>query len=176
SSMATGSGGLGHSPPSLHDALPISGLASASASFGGDDDHTGGSDSAGFTIDKAASTVAVTCPSVHPTFTSSAIEPCSAKATGAGGLNQPLAVSYSGNVHAGTATASASYAGDADHTGNTDSTSFAIDKAGSTATVTCPTADQVYTGSAIEPCSAKAIGAGGLNATLVVSYSSNVNV
>src|SRR5438034_4883257 len=129
----------------------------------------------GFTIDKAASTVAVTCPSVHPTFTGSAIEPCSAKATGAGGLNQSLAVSYANNVHAGLASASASFGGDDDHTGGSDSAGFTIDKAASTVAVTCPSVHPTFTGSAIEPCSAKATGAGGLNQSLAVSYANNAH-
>jgi hypothetical protein len=49
--------------------------------------------------------------------------------TGAGGLNQSLAVSYSNNTNAGTASASATFAGDANHTGSSDSKTFTISKA-----------------------------------------------
>src|SRR5207245_9924286 len=42
---------------------------------------------------------------------------------------QTLTVSYSENTNAGTATALASYAGDANHQGSSDSKTFTIDKA-----------------------------------------------
>ena len=60
------------------------------------------------------------------------------RVTGAGGLNQSLTVSYTDNTNAGTATATASFAGDANHTGSNDSKTFPIDKASSTTAVTCP--------------------------------------
>src|SRR5207248_9332595 len=50
---------------------------------------------------KATSSVNFNCPP-SATYTGSAIEPCTATVTGAGGLNQPLSVSYSNNVNAGT--------------------------------------------------------------------------
>ena len=120
----------------------------------GDGNHTASSSSATFTIEKAPSTVTVTCPDSR-TYTGSAIEPCSAKATGAGGLDVNLTVSYSGNVNAGTATASASYGGDANHDGDSGSASFTIEKAPSAVAVTCPDS-RIYTGAAIKPCTAKA--------------------
>ena len=49
--------------------------------------------------------------------------------TGPGGLSQALAVSYSNNVNAGTATASASYAGGANHLGSSDTEVFVIGQA-----------------------------------------------
>ena len=67
--------------------------------------------------------------SENVTYSGSAQEPCTAAATGAGGLNQALNVSYSNNLNAGTATANASFAGDANHTGSSDTKSFTIDKA-----------------------------------------------
>ena len=63
------------------------------------------------------------------TFTGSALTPCTASVSGAGGLSQTLTVSYSENTNAGTATALASYAGDANHLGSSDSKTFTIDKA-----------------------------------------------
>ncbi len=56
--------------------------------------------------------------------------------TGAGGLNQALTVDYTDNIDAGTATASASYAGDTNHTASDDSENFTIDPADATVTVT----------------------------------------
>ena len=101
------------------------------ASFAGDTNHNGSSGTKNFTIDKAGSTTTVTCPT-SVTYTGSALTPCTAAATGAGGLNQSLAVSYSANTNVGTANASASFGGDANHTGSNGSNTFAIDKAGTT--------------------------------------------
>jgi len=80
------------------------------------------------TVNQAASTVAVTCPP-SVSYTGVAQTPCTAKATGAGGLNQSLAVNYTNNIYTGTATASATFAGDANYTGASNSTTFAITKA-----------------------------------------------
>jgi hypothetical protein len=173
SATATGAGGLNADLTVSYSDNVNAGTATASASYGGDANHDGDNGSATFTIDKAPSAVAVTCPDSR-TYTGSAIEPCSAKATGAGGLDHNLTVSYSDNVNAGTATASATYGGDGNHTGSSGSGSFTIDKASSTVTVTCPSS-RTYTGGALEPCSAKANGAGGLNEDLGVSYSNNVD-
>jgi hypothetical protein len=76
-------------------------------------------------IGKAASTVVVSCPA-SVAYTGAAQTPCTASVTGAGGLNQSLAVSYSNNVNVGTAQASATFAGDANHEGGGDSRTFAI--------------------------------------------------
>ncbi len=73
-------------------------------------------DSENFTIDPAESVTEVSCSAGPLTYTGSAIEPCTANVTGAGGLNQALTVDYTDNIDAGTATASASYAGDTNHT------------------------------------------------------------
>ena len=135
------------------------GTATASASYAGDANHKSSSDSKTFAIEKAASTTAVTCP-VSVTYNGSAQEPCSANVTGAGGLDQSLPVAYSDNTNAGTATASASFGGDANHKSSSDSETFTIDKADSTTAVTCPVS-VTYNGSAQEPCSANVTGAGG---------------
>ncbi len=78
------------------------GTATANACFAGDATHTRSSDTKTFTITKAGSTTTVTCPT-NVTYTGSALTPCTAAATGAGGLNQSLTVSYSNNTNAGTA-------------------------------------------------------------------------
>src|SRR5207244_12632359 len=99
--------------------------------------HPATSDSTTFAIDKASSTTTVSCPA-NVTFTGSALMPCTASVTGAGGLDKALSVSYSDNTNAGTAIASASFAGDANHDGSSDSKHFTIDKASSSTVVTCP--------------------------------------
>jgi hypothetical protein len=170
----TGAGGLSQLLSVSYAGNTNAGTASASASFAGDDNHDGSSDSKNFIIDKAASTTVVTCSS-SVTYDGSAQTPCTASVSGAGGLSQGLSVSYSNNVNAGTASASASYAGDANHNSSSDSKNFAIDKAGSTTTVTCGAGPFTYNGSPQTPCTASVTGAGGLNQSLAVSYANNVN-
>ena len=61
--------------------LPISGMLFQISYVGGDGNHTGSSSTGSFTIEKAPSTVTVTCPDSR-TYTGGTIEPCSAKVTG----------------------------------------------------------------------------------------------
>src|SRR5262249_54902806 len=135
--------------------------------------HNGSNDSKNFTIDKAASVTTVNCPT-NVIYNGSAQEPCTVGVTGAGGLNLTHTPTYSNNVNAGTATASYTFAGDANHTGSSDSKNFAIDKAASITTVSCPP-NVTYNGSAQEPCTVGVTGAGGLNLTPTLTYSNNVN-
>ena len=58
-----------------------------------------------------------------------AIEACTATVTGVGGLNESVAVTYASNINVGTASASATFAGDANHDGSTGTGSFSITKA-----------------------------------------------
>ena len=95
-------------------------------------------------IGQATSSVTVTCPPAPQTFTGSAITPCSASYSGAGGLSGLLTPTYSNNVIVGTATASATYAGDANHTGSSNSATFEISAA--TATITLGNLNPVYDG------------------------------
>ncbi len=113
-----------------------------------------------YTIAKAPVTVNVNCPA-SVTYNGAAQEPCTASVTGAGDLNQSLTVTYSNNTNAGTATASASYAGDANHLSGSGSATFTIDKAASVDGISCP-ANVTYTGSALTPCTAAVTGAGRL--------------
>ena len=53
-------------------------------------------------------------------FTGAAYTPCTATVTGPNGLNQALAVTYTNNVNAGTATATASFAGNATYLASSD--------------------------------------------------------
>src|SRR5262249_54083697 len=91
------------------------------------------SQSAGFTIGAAPSLTTVSCPA-GVTYNGSAQTPCTATVTGIRGLTQTLTVTYTDNIKVGTATASASFAGDATHSGSSDSKTFQISKAAVTAT------------------------------------------
>src|SRR6185369_5585540 len=95
--------------------------------------------SAGVVIGKAPSTTTINCPA-SVTYTGSAQTPCTATATGTGGLNASVTVVYGNNTNAGTATADATYAGDATHNGSAATqVTFTIDKASSSTTINCPT-------------------------------------
>src|SRR5207237_1404661 len=146
SASVTGPGGLNQALTVNYTNNTNAGTATASVTFAGDANHTGSSDSKTFTIAQAGSTTAVSCPA-SVTYTGAAQAPCSASVTGAGGLNQVLAVSYTNNPNAGTATASASYAGDANHTSSSDSKTFTIEQASSTTTVVAGTTRGTYTAS-----------------------------
>jgi hypothetical protein len=169
-----GAGGLNESVAVTYTNNINVGTANASATFGGDANHDGSTASATFAITKAASTTVVTCP-VSETYTGAAITACTATVTGAGSLNEPVAVTYTNNVNVGTANASAAFAGDANHDGSTASSTFAITKAGSTTVVTCPVSE-TYTGAAITTCTATVTGAGSLNEPVAVTYTNNINV
>ena len=71
--------------------------------------------------------------------------------TGAGGLNLTPTADYADNTDAGTATASYTFAGDANHTGSSDSKTFTIGKAASSTTVTIVGGPFTYTGSPHTP-------------------------
>jgi hypothetical protein len=94
------------------------------------------------TIEQAATTTTVTCAAGPFTYTGTAHTPCSATVTGPNGLNQALLVSYSNNVNAGTASASASYGATANYLASSDSTTFTIGKA--TLTVTADDQERTY--------------------------------
>ncbi|MFC7595414.1 hypothetical protein ACFQU3_08880, partial [Terrabacter sp. GCM10028922] len=176
SATATGAGGLDVALTPTYVNNTNIGTATASASYAGDANHAAGSGNKSFTIVKASSTVVVTCPS-GVTYTGSAAEPCSARVTGAGGLDSPIpSVGYTDNINAGTATASASFAGDSTHEASTGSKNFAIAKAPVSVSVTCSVTTVTYNGAPHTPCAAQVTGAGGLNESLVVSYSDNTAV
>jgi hypothetical protein len=167
----TGAGGLSQSLTVTYTSDTIAGTATANASYSGDANHVASTGSAAFTVVKAMSATAVTCPATT-TYSGSAQVPCTAIVTGVNGLDQSLTVSYTGNTNAGTATASASYSGDANDIASMGSATFAIAKAVSAVVVTCPPS-VTYSGSAQTPCTAVVTGAGGLTQSLTVSYTSN---
>ena len=174
SATVTGTGDFSQSLPVSYSANTLVGTASAAASFAGDATHLASQASTTFAITKAPSTTTITCPT-SATWTGSPLTPCTAAVTGAGGLSQSLTPGYAANTAVGTATSSASFAGDANHVGSSDSKTFEITKAGSTVTVTCTGGPFTYTGSPQTPCSATVTGDGGLNETVPVSYVGNVN-
>ena len=157
------------------------GPATASATWAGDTNHTGNTGNGGFTIGQATSTVTVTCTAGAPyTYTGSAQTPCTAEATGVGmsAVDVTSSLVYSNNTNAGPATASANWAGDTNHTGNTGNGGFTIGQATSTVTLTCTAgAPYTYTGSAQTPCTAEATGVGmsAVDVSGSLSYSNNTN-
>ena len=170
----SGVGGLSGTLTPTYSNNVNAGSATATATYGGDANHDGSTGSSGFTIDKASSATTLNCPASE-TYTGTAIEPCTATATGAGGLTQTVTpVTYTNNINAGTATAAATFVGDANHEPSTGNGGFMIAKASSTTTVNCPVIE-TYTGSPIEPCTATVTGAGGLNQSVPVSYANNTN-
>ena len=67
----------------------------------------------------------MTCPA-SVIYTGLALTPCSVSITGAGGLSLPATPSYTNNINPGMATASYTYAGDANHYGSSGSKTFQI--------------------------------------------------
>ncbi|MDR7186398.1 hypothetical protein J2X85_003434 [Microbacterium trichothecenolyticum] len=152
------------------------GTAWASYQYAGDDNHLPSSDSTAFTIDKASSTITLSCPA-SVVFTGSPLTPCTATVSGVALADFDAGVTYSANTNAGSVTASASWTGDDNHTGSMATGGFEIAKAAVTVTVTCPTAAIPFTGSPIEPCTAWVKGAGGLDEALApVTYVGNTAV
>ncbi|HSR20909.1 MAG TPA: MBG domain-containing protein, partial [Anaerolineales bacterium] len=101
-----------------------------------------------YTVTRASSTTVVSCPA-SVTYTGSALTPCTVAVTGAGGLNLTPDPVYANNTNAGTASASYTFAGDANHDGSSDSKTFTITKA--SATVTLSELTQTYTGGSLTP-------------------------
>jgi hypothetical protein len=145
------------------------GTATAGASYGGGGNYQASSGSSSFSITSAPSVTTVTCSPSSVVYSAAPQTPCSASATGAGGLNQPLSPGYSSNTNVGTATASAAFAGDANHSGSSGSSTFQITLATSGTSVSCP-ASVAYNGAIQNPCSATASGVG-LSQSVPVVYS-----
>ena len=86
--------------------------------------------------------------------------------TGVGGLNQAVAVVYSGDCTNVTSmngcTATANFAGDANHTSSSDTKSITIEKASSTTAVVFEAGPYTYRGTAFT-ATANVTGVGGLN-------------
>src|SRR5205807_10211042 len=125
------------------------------ASQGGDSDYHAAPDvSQSFTISKASSTTTVTVS--NATYDGSP-HGGTAAVSGVSGLSQSLTVTYAGRngttygpstvapTNAGYYTASATFIGDADHDGSSDSKNFQIAKA--PATLSFSDLNQTYNGS-----------------------------
>src|SRR5689334_8750861 len=175
SATATGAGNLSVSVNVVYANNTNAGTATADATFAGDANHNGSNATqATFTIDKAASSTAINCPT-NVTYYDSQTTPRPATATVAGNLSVSVNVVYANNTNAGTATADATFAGDANHNGsNATQATFTIDKAGSSTSINCP-ANVTYNGSPQTPCTATATGAGNLSVSVNVVYANNTN-
>jgi hypothetical protein len=167
--------GTDTSGTALAGAPADAGTYTVKADFDGNANYNPVSAEKTIVIGKAATTTSVTCAAGPFKFDGSAQTPCSASVTGPAGLDEALTVDYSDNTNAGTATASASYAGAANYEPSSDSETFEIGKATTSTAVSCPTSI-THTGSALEPCSAIVTGPGGLNQGVAVSYTDNTNV
>jgi hypothetical protein len=122
-------------------------------------------------ITQAPTTTVVSCPA-SVAYTGMPRTPCSATATGPGGLSTPVAVTYVANVNVGTATANATYAGGGNYLGSNGAANFQITGAATTASVSCP-ASVTYTGSPQAPCTGSVTGPG-LSQALTPTYTNNI--
>lgn len=155
-----------------------SGTHAISANYGGDVNFNASNGNQNLTVNQATSSVTVTCPVGAQPYTGSAQTPCTASYLTSDGLNGPLTPIYSNNTNAGLASASASYAGDANHAASNNSANFTISQVSSTITVTCPVAVQPFTGTPQTPCTAEATGIGmtPVDITASIVYSNNTNI
>ncbi|MHA6513483.1 hypothetical protein [Tessaracoccus sp. Z1128] len=125
-----------------------------------------------FVIGKAASTVTLTCNDA--VYSGTARTPCRATAAGLTDWVLPT-ITYTDNVNAGTATAEATWAGDANHTGSTVRKTFTIDKATSRIGMSCY-GSVGYTGDPVSGCfDAYALGVGGLREPVQIVFENNID-
>ncbi|MEQ1871831.1 MAG: MBG domain-containing protein, partial [Vicinamibacterales bacterium] len=89
--------------------------------------------STAYSVVQGGSTTVVTCP-VSVTYTGAAQTPCTVSVTGAGGLSLTPVATHASNTDVGTASASYTFAGDANHAGSSASASFEITRAQLTVT------------------------------------------
>lgn len=116
--------------------IVAAGTCTIRASQPGNDNYNAAADvNQSFTINKADTTTTITCDAGPFVYNGLPHTPCTAVVTGPGGLNQALTVTYTNNINAGTATASATYAGDANYNGSSDTKNFTIEKANATCTI-----------------------------------------
>ena len=168
----TGAGGLSASVPvagCVASPTNVADSCTGTATYAGDANHSGSSDSASVTITPASSTTVV---SGGGTFVyDGSGHPLTATVTGAGGLSAsvPVAgcVASPTNV-ADSCTGTATYAGDANHTGSSASATVTITKAPTTTSVSFGAGPFVYTGSAFTATSSVSPAAAG---TATIAYS-----
>lgn len=120
-----------------------------------------------YVVSAAATTTVVSCPA-SVVYMGSALTPCTVSVTGAGLSVAPTPV-YLDNVDAGTAQASYSYPGDADHQASSGSATFTIERAASTVAVSFEPGPYAYRGTAFS-ATANVTGVGGLSLSLPVTY------
>ncbi len=130
------------------------GTYSVAGRFAGDTNYNGKqSASATLTINKASSTTTVTFADGPTTPYTGDPHPATATVTGAGGLNESVAVTYTPGpgapVNAGSYSADASFAGDANHEASSGSTSLTIAKADTTTTIASDTPDPSVPGQSV---------------------------
>ncbi len=130
----TGVGGVPLAQSS--DTETNAGHYATTASISGQQNYNDASGTATIDIAKAASTTVVTINGGPFSYIGTAITPAAVSVTGVGGLSLTPTVSYANNINAGTATASYSYAGDANHFGSSDSKTFTINKANAVVSIT----------------------------------------
>jgi hypothetical protein len=128
--------------------------------FDGGTNYNDAEDDVAITINKASSTVTVSCPA-SVVYTGAAQTPCTAKATGVAMSDVSLTVDYTNNTNAGPASANASWAGDNNHTGNTGTGTFTISKADPVCSISGYTG--IYDG-ALHGATGSCSGIGGENA------------
>jgi len=122
---------------------------------------------------KYTSSVTVTCSPSSVVYNGSAQTPCSATYTTTQPASGSLAVTYASNTAAGTATASASYAGDAQNVSSNGSTTFAITQ--KPLTVSFTTSDKTYDGTttaSVGTCSLTGVLSGDTNVNCVTTGAS----
>jgi hypothetical protein len=145
----------------------------ATATFDGDTNHNGSSDNKSITIERASSTTVVTFENGPYTYRATAFT-ATAVVTGVGGLNQAVAVVYSGDctnvTSANGCTATATFDGDTNHNGSSDNKSITIERASSTTVVTFENGPYTYRAAAFT-ATAVVTGVGGLNQAVAVVYS-----
>jgi hypothetical protein len=131
---------------------------------------------ANFTIGKATSVTTVTINGAPFTYTGAAQTPATVSVTGPGGLNLTPTANYANNIAAGlnTATASYTFAGDANYEPSSDSKTFTIGKAATITTVTIPAGPFAYTAAAQTPAAVTVTGPG-LSLTPAADYTNNIN-
>ncbi len=159
---------LGHAPINA-------GHYTVTATYAGDANHEGSVGTATIVIGKATSMTVVSIPAGPFIYNGVAQTPATVSITGAGALSLTPTASYANNIHAGTATASYIYAGDANHFGSSDSQTFTIGKATSTTVVSLPAGPFIYNGLAQTPATVSITGAGGLSLTPTASYANNLH-
>ena len=143
----------------------------------GDSGHLPSTDTGTITIARAPTTTSVVFGAAPYVYSGAAF---TASATVSGGLvSLTPEVIYAGdctNVTAAGCTATASFAGDANHLPSNGSASITILKADTTVAIDCSSgAPFTYSGAAITPCVATPSGAGTLTSAATLTYTDNVN-